>query len=425
MSLQSRRLRTTLAFGALSLALWFAMDPSIWWKAAPAWGGLLFFKLALFALIPLLLVLWWLGFGPRMVNAWAMGFRRLVALWTPDPGATWLAFASGTRDLAQARRCLEHAAEEGHPEGRLELALAFQDGSFGHGGELAALPLLQSLAKEGDAEAMAHLALAYFWGRGVQRDPASAERWMRQAAEADHGAAAAWLAKAYANGDGVPLSEVESQRWQARATDAPLPRPSLLSQHRDPERQDRLADLAAKGEAHLDSAFGAIFSDPILRRVFLSVSVAFLGALCLGFLTLLLVGWSAFWVFAIPLPICLLLALWWSGGHTGPRLASRKKWKAAEGGDPASAFALGLAFERGDADHPRDAIEARRWYLRAAEAGHVEAAFRLGELWAWGQGGFKDLAQARQWFSRAAAQGHAAAGARLADLDRSAADADR
>ena len=48
-----------------------------------------------------------------------------------------------------------------------------------------------------------------------------------------------------------------------------------------------------------------------------------------------------------------------------------------------------------------------------AEAGHAEAQFSLGEMYAEGLGVQQDDAQARSWFEYAAAQGHAEAQCRL------------
>lgn len=56
---------------------------------------------------------------------------------------------------------------------------------------------------------------------------------------------------------------------------------------------------------------------------------------------------------------------------------------------------------------PLDNQEARRWYTKAAEAGHVSAQFSLGFKYRKGEGFPKDYQQAEQWFRKAADQGDA------------------
>ncbi len=65
--------------------------------------------------------------------------------------------------------------------------------------------------------------------------------------------------------------------------------------------------------------------------------------------------------------------------------------------------------------------QARQWFRRAAEQGHVAAQYQIGVLYEQGRGGKRDLAQARAWFRKAAEAGHADAGRALERLDQAAA----
>ncbi len=47
------------------------------------------------------------------------------------------------------------------------------------------------------------------------------------------------------------------------------------------------------------------------------------------------------------------------------------------------------------------------WYRRAAEQGHADAQFNLGNAYAAGQGACENQEEALRWFERAAEQGHA------------------
>ncbi len=62
---------------------------------------------------------------------------------------------------------------------------------------------------------------------------------------------------------------------------------------------------------------------------------------------------------------------------------------------------------RAAAQTPPDFRAARRWYIRAAEAGNAEAAARLSHMYLRGLGIRPDANQARVWFERAATLGFA------------------
>ena len=76
--------------------------------------------------------------------------------------------------------------------------------------------------------------------------------------------------------------------------------------------------------------------------------------------------------------------------------------RRARGGDPASQYWLGLAYDVGN-DVPRDLEEAMRWYRRAADAGYPEAQSSVGSALQ----AEKRHAEALAWYEKAAAQGHA------------------
>jgi TPR repeat protein len=56
------------------------------------------------------------------------------------------------------------------------------------------------------------------------------------------------------------------------------------------------------------------------------------------------------------------------------------------------------------------------WFRKAAEQGHDLAQFHLGEAYATGTGGTRDLEEARRWFFRAEEQGVTTASWRLNDV---------
>ena len=54
-----------------------------------------------------------------------------------------------------------------------------------------------------------------------------------------------------------------------------------------------------------------------------------------------------------------------------------------------------------------------KWYLDAAENGHVEAMYRLGEIYAEGRIVPEDLDAAAKWYNAACEKGHRAAAQKL------------
>jgi TPR repeat protein len=83
--------------------------------------------------------------------------------------------------------------------------------------------------------------------------------------------------------------------------------------------------------------------------------------------------------------------------------------KAAEQGHTEAMFELGNAYLLGHdaAKLVRDPDrEAALWYFRAASAGHAEAQYQLGLLFLAGKGVVDSRKEAIKWFRKAAAQGH-------------------
>jgi TPR repeat protein len=79
---------------------------------------------------------------------------------------------------------------------------------------------------------------------------------------------------------------------------------------------------------------------------------------------------------------------------------------AAEQGDPAAQFNLGLMYDEGTGI-PQDFKEAARWYRRAAEQGDADARFNLGFMYSKGEGVPQDYKEALRWYRLAADQGDA------------------
>ena len=83
----------------------------------------------------------------------------------------------------------------------------------------------------------------------------------------------------------------------------------------------------------------------------------------------------------------------------------------AEAGEVDAQFRVGAAYDFGKGA-PRDSTEAMKWYRMAAERGHVEAQNSLGSILQ----AEKQYADALLWYEKAAARGHALATNSLAYL---------
>ena len=71
----------------------------------------------------------------------------------------------------------------------------------------------------------------------------------------------------------------------------------------------------------------------------------------------------------------------------------------AEKGNADAQYDLGVMHDRGEGVR-KDAVEAIRWYQKAAQQGHASAQFILGSRYASGEGIDRDPSQAVHWYTR-------------------------
>src|SRR5690606_38077987 len=76
-------------------------------------------------------------------------------------------------------------------------------------------------------------------------------------------------------------------------------------------------------------------------------------------------------------------------------------------------FALATQYNQGPA---QDYVQARKWFDRAAQYGHVDALFNLGIMAERGLGGRQDDKAAYRWYALAARQGDRGSAAKKAEL---------
>jgi TPR repeat protein len=93
--------------------------------------------------------------------------------------------------------------------------------------------------------------------------------------------------------------------------------------------------------------------------------------------------------------------------------------RAALQGHARAQYHLGnlYAFDHGVPREEKDADRmAARWYFESAQQGNADAQYALGLLFLSGKGVVQDAGEARRWFTRAANAGHAEARRFLADF---------
>ena len=119
-------------------------------------------------------------------------------------------------------------------------------------------------------------------------------------------------------------------------------------------------------------------------------------------------------------PAQMFLAHLYETGQAGVtvNLGEARRWalRAAEAGDPTAMHNVALYYFRGEGG-PADTAAAAQWFRKAAEHGVVDSQYNLGLLYQSGSGVPRDLAEAYKWFTIAANSGDAGARTSAMDLE--------
>lgn len=361
--------------------------------------------------ILLVLVIWGIGVGALVgslagtatpiLSSLERGVRVWVARFAPDPEALWIQWAREAHRSSQAHWCLERAARLGGAGALFQEGLAYFDGGFGAGGQIAGTERMGQAARKGHPEAAFWFAESLRTGRGCPRDPAGALQWYQRSATAGFGPAAAWLAEAYALGDGVAEDPEQARRWSEVAGRlAPHPPLSRSPLRHDAAPEDPLVSAGVRVTQRMEAVADRVVAGRAGRWA-LGVGVALLGGFWVGVVaTFFLVGASGF--FFLPLlmlaPPGIMLA-WqaWQLRREMPKQGRDRLREAAEGGDPEACFQLAMAYRKGTPLLPRDDQCATAWFRRAAEAGHREAMRALAQAYLGGHGVLRNPREAARW----------------------------
>ena len=220
------------------------------------------------------------------------------------------------------------------------------------------------IRREEDWEAMSFLGRSVFEGVGAEPDPELAVHWLRPAATRDDPDAQLLMAIAYAYGRGVVRDPDEAQRlFRLAASQDHVEANYEWAHFLEQQRGDRTARIKAIELYDVAARHGHLKSQLRLGQLFREGEVGSLAPADAAF--------------------------------DPEGQAPRKK--------PAYKHS-----------HSPNLVCALQYFSMAAEQGHVESQFELGQMYAQGLGTVQRFEEAVKWYERAAKQGHAKAQFNLA-----------
>ena len=336
------------------------------------------------------------------------------------------------KDKAKAVKWWRKAAEQGHVGAMVRLGDCCRNGDGMDPDPAEAVKWWQTASEQGDAEAQYKLGMCYEEGTGVEPDKAEAFKWYRTAAEQDNGYAMYALGKCYRDGIGVEQDLNEAMSWFKKAveqgvSEVPEAQREIGALNDRIEAQD-LLKKAENGDVYAMVEIGNHYSRGEGESGKMDPTEAarwYLKAAELGYPNAMVkiaecyrdgngvkqdtdeaIKWYRKCRDTVDgydyLPAYERLrdlnrrAAW----HYVDSLEKQKKDLAsAEDGDAESMYALGnTLFGQNDP-------EAVKWYRQAAEKGHMEAQYKLAEIYRMGKAVEQDMSEALKWYLKAAEQG--------------------
>lgn len=385
---------------ALFLAAPFLLLRTPLARLGEAWIGLLL--MAAWALLVAFAIAFMLWSSGAVVTWLERRLRRWVARFSPEPVALWLHWARHAGRPAMARWCVEQAAELGGAEARFQLGLIHLEGGSGPGGQSLAMAHFRAAAEQGHPEAAFRLAEGLRTGVGAFRaEPREAEAWFQRAAELGFGPAAAWLARAYVEGEGVAADEALARQWAGRAERLrPHPPLSRSVLRHDAAPEDPLVRLARRMTHEVERGMDRVVAHPLGRWGLGATTLLVCAVLVFGFGRLFWAGSRAMFHLPLAFAAALLALVAWQTRplwRDRPRMGRDRLLAAAEAGDVEACYRLGLAYRQGTPPRPKDDLSAALWFRKAAAAGHREAMAALAEAYLGGHGVLRDPREAARW----------------------------
>jgi len=255
------------------------------------------------------------------------------------------------KDYAEAAKWFRLGAKKGGKQAQYLFAMLYRDGQGVDRDDVQAVYWLKLAAAQKYTRAQYQLATMLEHGRGVdQADVVAAAKWYRKAAVSGDAGAALHLAMLYAEGQGVKKNDAEALDWAVKSSEA--------------------GNREAVSYLHY-----------LLNRITLKASAG------------------------DPAAQFVLARMYEQGHGLNADIKQAEQWlrHSAASGNAEAQFQLAeLLLPR---KQPQSLQEAADLYLKAARQGNMQAAGRIGTLYATAQGIERDTMQALEWLKKAANSG--------------------
>ena len=303
-----------------------------------------------------------------------------------------LKYANGRgvkQDYSAAYHWYKLAADQGNSDAQVNVGVLLEDGLGVTQDHKLAMKYYKRASSQGDGCADFNIATLYLLGKGVTQSQKLALNWFKKGAENGDPDAQFELGKMYRFGLGTTSDQTEALRWFEKAAaqgvvEATNHIKSLifenkktppLENHEPFSETIRFSDLsfdALKAIASNETSNEAIFE--LARRYENGINV-----------------------------------------EINFEKARELYFKAATRGLSSAQYFLGIAHQCEKCRFEYDLDEASRWLLSAAENGHSNAQFAVGEFYKLGEGfdWTKNPKEASRWYQLAAKQGHSDAAFQL------------
>lgn len=279
------------------------------------------------------------------------------------------------KDLDEARKLYERAAQQGHDNAGQKLALFDNTES---GDESVVLEWYLPAAEEGDMEAQYNLGFMYETGWGVGIDEAKAANWYKEAAELQHDMAQLRLGMMYVVGAGVAKDTDAGIEWLRQSA----------------ENGNRVAEVLVQ-EVFDSGEIEPVTAEKIIAGIRRVVDEGEQQTLKTLNRNLDKIRAQQRKVRKRPV-----------AKDEAPKPQPRDTI-SPDVGDRVSDAQFNIAKAMGQGiGIPRNDPEMVKWYITSARQGNADAQFQLGILYMQGRGVTRDVQEGMRWFNAAAAQGH-------------------
>lgn len=266
-----------------------------------------------------------------------------------------------------------------------------------------ALSWYMKAAEQGDPVSQYNVGIYYESGLGVKKDIPSAVTWYTKSAEQGYASAQVSLGDCYQNGTGVPKDDFKAFEWYYKA-----------ATQNDAQGQSRLSEMYREGKGTLQDSEKAFYWCKLAAEndyVFAQSNL------------------SLYYYKGEGVEKDLVQSAYWckKAAEAGRAFSQNnlgsfyydgigglpKDWekafywhkKAAEQMEPTGLYNLALYYYAGEYVQTDNKI-ALDLFIKSAELGVDDAAYKAGLLYENGQGTRKNMRKARYWMEKAAENGH-------------------